>query len=40
MHQSAMSIALMRSGETNVTLGASEVGHDYQLIMDKCFEKA
>jgi hypothetical protein len=40
MHQSVMSIALMRSGETIVTLGASEVGHEYQLITDRCFEKA
>jgi hypothetical protein len=40
MHQSAMSIALMRSGETNVTLGALEVGHEYWLITDRCFEKA
>ncbi len=40
MHRSTMSIALMRSGETNVTLGASEVGHEYRLIMDRCFEKA
>jgi hypothetical protein len=36
MHRSVMSIALMRSGETNVTLGASKVGHDYRLITDKC----
>jgi hypothetical protein len=40
MHRSAMSIALMRSGKTNVTLRASEVGHEYRLIMDRCFEKA
>jgi hypothetical protein len=40
MHRSAMSITLMRSGETNVTLGASKVGHEYRLIMDRCFEKA
>jgi hypothetical protein len=37
MHQSVMSIALMRSGKTNVTLKASEVSHEYQLITDRCF---
>jgi len=40
MHRSTMSIALMRSDETNVTLRASKVGHEYRLIMDRCFEKA
>jgi len=40
MHRSAMSIALMRSGKTNVTLGASEVGHEYRLVIDRCLEKA
>jgi hypothetical protein len=29
MHQSTMSITLMRSRKTNVTLGAFEVGHEY-----------
>ncbi|CAK9189148.1 unnamed protein product [Sphagnum troendelagicum] len=37
MHRSVMSIALMRSGETNVTVGASEVAHEYRLVMDRCF---
>jgi hypothetical protein len=40
MDQSTMSIALMKSDKTNVTLEALEVGHEYQLITDRCFGKA
>ncbi len=36
MHQSAMSTPLMRSGKTNVTLGALEVGHEYRLTVYRC----
>jgi hypothetical protein len=33
MHQLAMSITLMTSDKTNVTLGALEGGHEYQLTI-------
>jgi len=36
MHQSAMSITLMRSGEKNVALGAFEVNHEYHMTIYKC----
>jgi len=36
MQQSAMSIMLMRTGKTNVTLEALEVGHEYQLTIYRC----
>jgi hypothetical protein len=36
MHQSAMSIMLMRSGKNNVALGAFEVNHEYQMIIYRC----
>ncbi len=36
MHQSAMSITLMRSEKKNVALGAFKVSHEYHITICKC----